>query len=232
MNSQYPKLAGIYKLTCIKNNKIYIGKSINISRRMSFYKYCENKQKGRCYLENAILKHGWSSFEVEILETFLNFDKFKDHVDLLKRESYFIQLFDSGNKTKGYNIYKISNDGTGVSKKPFSEEHKAKLRIARAKQIRGPLTAEHKEKIRKSCSGRVFSEEHKQKLKISKSETHKQKIGISNLGKCHSTETKEKMRVSSLGKRHSEKTKQKMRKSKTKIQNETEKQNHNMRIFP
>lgn len=38
----YPKAAGIYKLTCDNNGKIYIGKSINIRKRLESHKNCKN----------------------------------------------------------------------------------------------------------------------------------------------------------------------------------------------
>ena len=90
---KYPKGAGIYKLTCIRNGKVYIGKSVNMYFRLSCHKSCEKKTKGRYYFENAIIKYGWDSFNVEILESIDNFDKKNDNIELLEKESFYIQLF-------------------------------------------------------------------------------------------------------------------------------------------
>lgn len=216
----YPKKAGIYKFTCSINGKIYIGKSINLYKRLASHKYCSKKDKGRCYFENALVKYGWDSFIVEILEIFETFDKLKDNKVLLERETYYIDQFKSGSLGIGYNIHKHSTDGTGIPKKPFSEEHRQKLREARAKQVRGPLTDEHKQKISQSRLGQLLSEDHKQKLKGRIiSDDQKEKIRQATLGKPRSEETKEKIRQSKLGKLHSEETKEKMRKPKSKKKN-------------
>ncbi len=72
MEDKYPKEAGIYKLTCVNNGKIYIGKSVNLYDRMGDYRRCAKKSIGRYYFENALIKHGWDSFKVEIVEIFEN----------------------------------------------------------------------------------------------------------------------------------------------------------------
>lgn len=83
----YPKKAGIYKLTCV-NGKVYIGKSVNIFNRLRQHK----NPKVKYHLQNAILKYGWDSFTVEILEVYDKFDKEKDNKFLLERESFYIEL--------------------------------------------------------------------------------------------------------------------------------------------
>lgn len=212
---QYPTKAGIYKLTCLITGKIYIGKSINIRKRMSNYKHCEKRTKGRSYLENAIIKYKWESFIVDILEIFEDFNKSKDNELLLIKESEYISLFDSTNQDIGYNICKFSNDGTGIPKKPISDEHREKLRQARRHQIRGPVSEETKEKIRQANIGKIVSEETKLKLRQKTlSDEHKEALTNSKLGKSRSEETKEKIRQGHLGKTHSDETKEKMRKAK------------------
>lgn len=136
----YPKAAGIYKLTCNINGKIYIGKSINIRKRIESHKNCKKHVSTGYYFRNAVVKHGWDSFTVEILEIVENFDKFKDNHALLELESYYIKLYNSTESGVGYNIQQSSKDGTGNKKAPITEEHRANLRKARALQVRGPLT--------------------------------------------------------------------------------------------
>lgn len=48
-----PKSVGIYKLTYTNNDKIYIGKSVNLYNRLQSYIICKN-DIGR-YIKNAIL---------------------------------------------------------------------------------------------------------------------------------------------------------------------------------
>jgi group I intron endonuclease len=193
------KIVGVYKLTCIDNGKIYIGKSVDIKNRLRLHKHSENKIIGNGYFQNAIKKYGWKSFKVEILETFDNFDKTKDNLKLLFREAYYIELFDSTNKLKGYNICKYSDDQTGI---PVPDERKEKIRIS---NIGKKMSDENKEKLRIQMLGNTIN------LGRVQSEESKQKISISRIGKPRSEETKEKIRLSSKGRIVSEETKEKRR---------------------
>lgn len=189
----YLKVAGIYKLTCLVNNKIYIGKSINLYSRLGNHKRGEKKVKGRCYFEDALIKHGWNSFTVEILETFENFDKTRDHQMLLDVETRYIELFDSTNKDIGYNLCKYSSDRTGRS-------HSAETRARIGRSNLGKITSEEtKEKLRLANLGKTHSKETKEKMRISR------------LGASMSDETKEKMRQIRTGQKHSENSKEHMR---------------------
>jgi group I intron endonuclease len=181
--SLYHGKAGIYKLTCKNNNKIYIGKSINIGTRLSYHK----NTNGKTLIRKAIEKHGWDSFDVEILEIFENFNKLKDNDHLLKREAHFIEILNSTDRDIGYNLCKFSRDTTGTVR-----------------------SKETKEKIRQAMTGRKHSEETKEKLKhinLGKklSEETKEKMRQRMLGNTHGTklkgikkiseENKEKLRI-------------------------------------
>ncbi len=195
-HSKYPKVAGIYKLTQIDSGKVYVGKSVNISRRLMAHKSCEKKLKGICYFQNAIIKYGWDSFKVEILETVDNFNKLKDNTSLLDREAYYIELYNSTDKDKGYNICKYSTDLTGIR---LTNEHKEKLRISALGNL--------------NRLGAILSEETKQKIKMART-------GQKNrLGTLHSEETKERIRLSHIGRKHSEETKAKMSQTRLKKSN-------------
>ncbi len=176
--------AGIYKLTCKNNGKIYIGKSVNIARRLKEHKLCGTKTVGKYFFQNVIIKHGWESFEVEILEKFEDFDKLRDNSTLLKRETYYINLFDSSNREKGYNICKESTDKTGI---PHSEETKEKIRQA---NLGKKLSTETKKKISESKLGKPYnlSEENRLKRKAPKSEETKERMR--NSRKLKSIKTK------------------------------------------
>lgn len=194
--STYPQKAGIYKCTCKHNGKIYIGKSVNIYKRMDRHKNCHKSMSSKYHFQNAIIKYGWESFEIEILEVFENFNKQTDNHLLLERESFFIRLFNSTDPNKGYNICKYSTDTTGI-----------------------PLSKSHKDKIRKSLLGRTFSKETKEKMKNAQlgktlSKETKEKLRQHNLGKVLSKETKDKIRKSCSGKIFSLTHREKIKKSK------------------
>ena len=207
VNCEYPKEAGVYKFTRIDNGKMYIGKSVNLRDRLNDHK---NLKIGSCYFEHALIKHGWSAFSVEILYVFENFDKTKDNDALLNIETDYIDLFDSTNREKGYNICRSSNDGTGI---PLSEEHKEKIRQS---SLGRTFSDETRKKLSKSKLGKTLSEETKSKMS-------KSKIGKPSprLGELLSKETKDKISKSRsgqpsnrLGVKLSEETKEKMRQAK------------------
>lgn len=226
MKQDYPTAAGIYKLTSI-SGKVYIGKAVNIKNRINSHKNCHKRPNGRYHLQNAIIRHGWDTFKVEILETIENFDRLKDNVSLLDLEAFYIKLYGSTNREKGYNICKYSCDRTGV---PMSEESKEKLRIANLgkkhseetklkmslSSLGKPKSKETKLKMSQGKADNPMSEESKEKLRqfnLGKTLTieHREKLRLAKLGKKLSPETKEKMRIAQLGKIKSEETKNKIR---------------------
>jgi group I intron endonuclease len=213
---KYTKEAGIYKLTCINNQKIYIGKAVNIHKRINQHRYSTMKSVGSFYFERALIKNGWESFTVEILETFKDFDKSKDNPFLLEMESHYIKLFDSCNVDIGYNTCEFSTDRTGLKHsedtkmkmsksslgKRASEATKEKMRKTRKGRKHSEET---KQKISKSILGKVFSEEHKENLrKVSPNriftEESRERRRTANLGRKFSAESREKMRLAKLGK--------------------------------
>jgi group I intron endonuclease len=231
-HSKYPKEAGIYKLTSNDSGKIYIGKAVNLRKRLNVHKNCKKVPNGMFHFQNALVKYGWDSFTVEILEVFEDFVKLRDNASLLQREAYYIEFFDATNSDKGYNLCKFSTDTTGI---PLSEEHKDKIRQAhlgktmpietKEKLIQSNLgrvvSDKTREKLRQSKIGKPFSDEHKEKLRQSRlgkkmTEENKKKLLQCRLGKPRSEETKEKLRQAHLGKTLSEEHKEKIRQSKLK----------------
>jgi len=101
-NIQDKNKSGIYCIQNIVNNKVYIGKSINIYRRikshigslnMNFRKH-ENE-----YLINSWNKYGRENFKYFVLEYLEINEKL-----LEERELYWIKQYDSLNRLKGYNL--------------------------------------------------------------------------------------------------------------------------------
>ena len=111
-------MIGIYKITCVNNNKVYIGSSSNIPQRWFSHKSRLKQGKHNKNLLSSYNKYGIDSFMFEVLEEC-------DVLDLIKREIYWADFY----KNKGYTLFNcgefIDNPTRGV---PLSEERKKKMR--------------------------------------------------------------------------------------------------------
>jgi group I intron endonuclease len=96
--------SGIYCIRNLSNNKVYIGKSKNIYKRIHQHLYdLKNgrKKNENQYLMNAWNKYGNDAFEYFVLE-FLELDE-----GLLKdRELYWMEKYNSTDRDFGYNLRK------------------------------------------------------------------------------------------------------------------------------
>jgi len=120
----YRRIGGIYKITCNKNNKFYIGSTIqNFRARLSNHLKCLRKQKGtNKYMIKDYLLYGEDSFEFEIIEVL-------SPEFCSSRELYWIKKL---NPTYNISINTINRSRTNEGKK-FSEDHKEKIRKASSK---------------------------------------------------------------------------------------------------
>lgn len=65
---------GLYKIICLKNNKIYLGQSGNLISRLG--RHCDNLENNRhdcCELQNDFNKYGKQHFIFLALEQNLNY---------------------------------------------------------------------------------------------------------------------------------------------------------------
>ena len=93
----------IYKITCLVNGKIYVGKTKQkLSRRIAQHRY--DSKKGSIGLGAAIRKYGWENFTVEVLEV-CPVEK------LDEREIFWIAKLDC----KAPNGYNLTDGGEGLS---------------------------------------------------------------------------------------------------------------------
>lgn len=90
----------IYKATNLKNNKVYIGQTINSLeyRQNQHIKDCRRVNYYNNYFHNALIKYGISCWKWEVLEECNSIEQ------LNEREIYYIKFYDSTNKEKGYNL--------------------------------------------------------------------------------------------------------------------------------
>ena len=92
-------MIGIYKITNLVNNKIYIGQSINIIERWKQHEYKAFNESEKAYnsaIHAAFRKYGLENFKLEVLE-----ECSVDELD--EKERYWIRKLDSLTPN-GYNI--------------------------------------------------------------------------------------------------------------------------------
>lgn len=84
--------AGIYKISCINSDKIYIGESVNISRRIQkHFSLLRHNKHSNPILQNMFNKHGEEMFIVEVLE----YTEFTDGVSLKILEKKYQEQTDN-----------------------------------------------------------------------------------------------------------------------------------------
>lgn len=185
-NPERVSMGYIYKITNIKNNKIYIGQTKNFPQR----RWTEHKRDygdGDTYLYNAMKKHGVENFKFEVIESDINIE------DLNDREIYWIEKLNSFcDYGKGYNLTK-----GGGQNQEISEATKEKHRYNAAHGITGhthiPRELVYTESVRQRMSQsqrkRVYSEEELKRRK----ENALWNEANPFYGRHHSEETKNKL---------------------------------------
>lgn len=135
--------AGIYRWINVVNNKDYIGSSINLSIRFRDYfsinslKIFIKRNKSAIY--SALLKYGYCSFKLEILE-------YCDISTVIEREQYYLDIL-----KPGYNILKIAGSRLGTK-----QSEKTKKLISNASKLHRH-SKETIERIRIANMGRKHS---------------------------------------------------------------------------
>lgn len=161
----------VYKITCLINNRCYVGSKRSSTFVESYWSSSKNKE-----FWNDLEKYGKENFTREILEWCNNVE------DLIKQENYWMEHEKSFIKYGGYNLAKASH--------PFYQTKETKLKISiKRKGKRKPLSEETKKKISIAHKGKHLSKETKEKL------------SILNKGKKHSKKDKEKISLSLKGKK-------------------------------
>lgn len=158
---------GIYKITNILNEKVYVGSSTNIKLRWMCHKsYLFRHVHYNLHLQCSWDKYGENYFIFTIIE--------ECEFDILNiREEYWIEELKAWDKEYGYNKDRYVN-----GRKIVSDVTKEKIRLSR---IGTKLSEEHKERIRQAHLG----------MKRSKDTGYK--IGKALRGKSKSEKAKQNM---------------------------------------
>lgn len=112
----------VYKITNLTNNKLYIGKTRNLTERWQEHQIISKGGKEkypRTYsaIHAAIVKYGEENFNFQKIEEY-NLEQ-----EALDREVYWIQKY----KDDGYTLYNLTNGGDGISGHVHSEESRKKM---------------------------------------------------------------------------------------------------------
>lgn len=211
----------IYKILCKKNNKVYIGQTVNLNKRMM--EHFNDLRKGKHHslkLQRAFDKYGEEFFEHSLIEIVP--ENIADD-----REKYWIKHYNSTDKNFGFN-----NESGGNLKKVVSEDTKKKLsNINKSKYTKARKYLLSPEALKKKSEKLTGSgnpmygktpKEWMSKESYEKWVNDKRKRMLENnpmKGKKHSKESLEKIKNASLGennpffgKHHSDETKSKLSK--------------------
>lgn len=145
-------MIGIYCFRNKVNGKVYIGKSLDLDRRIKEH-YCllhNNLDTSR--LQTDFNVYGYSNFEISLIE-----ECSIEHLD--EREIYWISFYDARNPEKGYNKAKGGEGGCGH---PMSLEARKKISEAAKRQHQNmtpEMRAQRSEAISKAGKGRKMTPE-------------------------------------------------------------------------
>jgi len=185
----------VYKITNTTNGKIYIGKSVDPTKRFDKHaSAAKNKPKNQYfYLQASINKYGKDAFSLEVIE------KCDDAKSAYEREVYWIDHYQSTNPDRGMNLT-FGGDGSRGHK--LSDGAKAKIADAQ----RGRKMPEwHRQKVIAANTGIKRSEETRKKMS-----THQIGAGNHQYGKHHSAEQSKRVSEKMTGRIIGESTRKKM----------------------
>jgi len=183
--------SGIYKITNKINGKSYIGKTVDLHKRIVTHLWrLENGTHPNPHLQRAFDKYGKNRFVFEVLE------RCREE-DLSDKEMFFINKYNSfGN---GYNL---TAGGDGAAGRKLKEE--TKTRISQANKGR-KRTKEQREKI--SEAGKKLWSNPKYREKMMK---RPKPTSVWNKGRRHTEEEKKHLSEKLKGRRITEEHKKKL----------------------
>lgn len=159
---------GIYKITNTVNDKIYIGQSTRLSKRLNHHRLAlKNNYHENQHLQNAYNKYG-DVFEMKVLVLC------DDELELDALERFYIAYYDSMNPERGYN-----KETGGHFSKHLSEETRKKIREANKGENNPFWGKTHSKEARKKISknnarywaNKIRSEETRKKISETKNTT-------------------------------------------------------------
>jgi group I intron endonuclease len=124
-----PKISGIYIITNLIDNKVYVGYSENIAKRLTMHKSnLRGNYHVNNHLQHAFNKYGEKNFIFELLEEY-------SKEFLISMENWWVNMLHSFDRSYGYNIQPTGNDKV----RTFSKETREKMSISMLKRGVPPL---------------------------------------------------------------------------------------------
>lgn len=148
----FPKNSGIYKITTIHNNEIYIGSALSLKKRMKDHiNDFRGNRHGSHYMQNVYNKHGEIDFIVEFLYISPNIYKLNSlkHRQLIVLEEVFINKLNANynviktpttqinNPSTSKIVYQYTMNGEFIREWDSSMEVKRILNIQPQNSLRG-----------------------------------------------------------------------------------------------
>ena len=147
----YKKISGVYKITNIITNKVYVGSSVNLnSRKATHFRTLRKGVHKNTKLQNSYNKYGENAFVYEVLE-YVN-----DNNCLLEREQFYINKYNSA--IEGYNILEKAGNSLGYKHSSEVRDLISKRQIGEGNYFWGKhLSDEHKARISAGNKGKKHS---------------------------------------------------------------------------
>jgi group I intron endonuclease len=184
------KIFYIYKITNLKNNKVYIGQTCQHLPRERFNRHIREARNGtEGVLYNAIRKYGESNFNFELLICCSNLKNCND------LEIEFISLYNATNRKYGYNVLSGGKQTELTNEIKFKISEKIKLQFSNGRKPwnsgfggkklynlpspwntgkKGQYKLNHGKNVSKALSGIPKSKEHRKKLAEAKKKYHQE----------------------------------------------------------
>lgn len=167
---------GIYKITS-PTGKVYIGQTINLSRRIKHYKRLDCKHQTKLY--NSLVKYGVSEHEIILIEACHS-------EDLNKRERYWQDFYNVIGQ-EGLNlVLQDSGQLKRVESKETRQKRSNSLKGNRNGNFNKIYTKEERLAISKSTKGKINIGENNGKIKLILDE----QTGIFYYGKMEASKAK------------------------------------------
>lgn len=144
----------VYLIHNIRNNKVYVGKTDDISRRWREHRSVSSmtSRQPKHPINYAIAKYGDDSFVISVIQCF------DSEKVCLEAEKYWIRYYDSRNRERGYNL---SEGGGSMSGYHHTPEARERMRAAQIGKVR---SLQHKENIRLGRIGKKHPSSTLEKL--------------------------------------------------------------------